>query len=71
MQLMRYYDFFGIRKSEVPIITSERTAFISPYTPPSPAIVNLRLVIIVIYTLNLQELWRSRIHWTPLVSLVM
>ena len=47
MQLMRYYDFFGIRKSEVPIITSERTAFISPYTPP-PAIVNLRLVIIVI-----------------------
>ena len=47
MQLMRYYDFFGIRKSEVHIITSERTAFISPYNPP--AIVNLRLVIIVIF----------------------
>ena len=63
--------FFGIWKSEVHIITSERTAFISPYTPPPPAIVNLRLVIIVIYTLDLQELWRSRAHWTLLFSLVM
>ena len=61
MQLMRYYDFFGIRKSEVDIITSERTAFISPYTPPPPAIVNLRLVIIVIYTLDL----RSRNYGAP------